>query len=167
MAITGASDEIIVGGAYNSGGPPPGAYRVVVQDSALKVASTGTQQLQLTFYGKSDPDHPTKEGKFVAMMFQTLPSAKQDDEKRKNTQGFLKRLCYDGFELEWPKAGKKFDPRLFTNKEGWILLKKDEKDEQGRMKVVAIAKSKDLLPKQKEASAPATTKPSKAAATNR
>lgn len=165
MAIQGANDEIIVGGAYNAGGTQEGVYRIKVTDAAIRPSSKKqTPQLSLTLHGNKDPDHPTKEGKLVAFMNQTLPNAKQDEEKRKDTQGFLKRLCYDGFGVEWPKAGKKFDPRIFADKEAWVLIKKDTKDEQGRTKVVAVAVEREKLPVQRGAEAVTTKKKATAAA---
>lgn len=165
MAITGAEDAIVVGGDYSLGGTADGDYRVKVNSVGIGTASTGTKQLTMEFFGKGDPDHPAKEGKFVFKMYQSLPSEKQDAEKRKQTQGFLKRLVYDGFGFDWPKTGKKFDARMFADKECWIRIKKREGKD--RPEIVAIALERDNLPATKGAAGTTNAKEANAGATRR
>lgn len=162
MAITGAAQEAMMwGGATSAGGAATGVYRVVVTEAALGM-SKGAQDadgnytkaprpfVELEFFGKGDPDHPGKEGKKVTKSKFYGPSAADDAEKKKLMAGMLKRSLGDGFGIKWGTDGKPLDPRIFVKKEVFIAIgpgKANDDTGESRQEVLAIAPSRDKLPK--------------------
>lgn len=147
MAITGAP-QILVGGAV-SNGPALGDYHIIVSDAQLGESKTsGRGQLVLELTVKDDPNNPSKEGKKLTKMFQSLPAEGDDPEKVKQMQGMLKRLVYDGFGVKWPAEPKPIDPRIFVGKPAWIRLDNRKNNQTGeeRSQVVAVAQAQDKLP---------------------
>ena len=153
MAINGAPDAIFLGGSYSTG-PAEGVYHTVVHEATQgESKSSSRPQLVITFFGKDDPDHPAKQGKKVTTMYQSLPMDGDDKEKADIMRGMVKRLVFDGLGLKWSPEPKAFDVRSIVSKECWILIgpRKDDRDGSIKNQVVAIAQSKDKLPKLKGA----------------
>ena len=79
-----------------------------------------------------------------------FPHPSDDKDKVETMLGMLKRKLYDGFGLPWPKDSKKFDPRIFQNKEVFVWLAKGKPNEEtgeARVEVQNYALTADKLPK--------------------
>ena len=144
MAITGLPK---LGGTFSNGGAAEGNYRTEVADAQISEASTGRPQVVLDLTVRNDPNHPSKEGKRLTKMYQSLPQEGDDPENAKVTKGIIKRLIFDGFGLEWAKDEKPFDPRVLVGKMAWVQIAK-KKDNKGieRSNVVAISQTAEGLP---------------------
>lgn len=148
MAITGASDAVLVGGEVSSG-PAKGDYRVEVTDAKLGESKDKTRKmLLLTLTVKDDPNHSAKNGKKLTTWRQPLPAPGKDDaDKLKTMQGILKRSVYEGLGVKWPETAKALDPRIFMNKVAFVRIDdRTGSDGKTRTDVVACAVSADKLP---------------------
>lgn len=156
MAITGAPEAMMVGGAVNSGGPAAGIYRIVVADASTGMSKGDEAKgklprhyIELEFHGKGDPDHPAKDGKKVTKQKYYGTASNDDAEKRKDMLGMLKQRLYNPFNVKWPSAGAAVDARIFVKKEAFIVIAPGKANEEGetRNEVQAIAQKKEKLPK--------------------
>lgn len=155
---TGAADvEMMIGGKFSSG-PAEGVYHVQVTETG-KDKSKGDPAknkpqrpflaLTLTVTAK-DKIHASKKGKKLTVDRSYFPHPSDDTDKIETMLGMLKRKLYDGFGLAWPKDSKKFDPRVFANKEAFVWLAKGKPNEEtgeARVEVQAYAQTPDKLPK--------------------
>ncbi len=162
MAIqnTGKAEVEIIAGGKTSSGTPKGVYHIVVTESGTDQSAGDANAtppkpqrgcIVLTLaVTKKDKLNVSKQGKKL-MQDRTYFGAKEDDEdKFAMMQGMVKKKLYAGFNLPWPKDGKKVDPRIFQNKEAFIWVDKGSKpDENGdfRTQVQAVAVTEDKLPK--------------------
>ena len=156
MAITGAPEVMMVGGAVNSGGPPAGIYRIIVADASTGMSKGDEAKgkaprhyIELEFHGKGDPDHPAKDGKKVTKQKFYGTASNDDAEKRKDMLGMLKNRLYVPFNVKWPAAGAAVDARIFVKKEAFIVIAPGKPNEEGetRNEVQAIAVKREKLPK--------------------
>jgi hypothetical protein len=163
MAInnnTGAADvDMSVGGAYSTG-PAEGVYHIQVTETG-KDESKGENgkpkrplvTLTLTITAK-DKVNASKKGKKLMTDRTYFPCGADDKDKVKTMLGMLKRKLYDGFGIAWPKESKKFDPRIFANKEAFVYLAKGKPNPdtgEQRVEVQAYALTPDKLPKPAQA----------------
>lgn len=142
----------IVGGEYSSGFHiDAGNYHVKVKDASngeTKSGDRGRLNIELMYF--NDPNHAAKEGKTLIKTGQNYASPNDDADKKKMMNGFLKRLIFDGFGLEWPKAGKAFDPRLLVGREAWVQIRPQGADAgefAGSPQLYAVAQNVEDLPK--------------------
>lgn len=149
MAITGAPEAMMVGGA-TSQGPAAGIYRCKITDAGVTESSkTGRKALKLTFFVDGDKDHPSKNGKKLVSKSFWGASKEDDAEKVKMMNGMLKRQLYVPLEIPWPKEGKAADPRIFSNKICYVVISPEKNKESGDIEntVTAIALKREKLPK--------------------
>jgi len=148
MVIAAAPDGAFVGGeVYN--GPGLGDYHVVVSDAQLgETNKKDRKQLILELTVKGDPNHASMEGKKLTKMWQSFPNKDDDDQKRKQMLGIIKRQVYEGFGLPWPKESKALDPRIFVGKEAWVRFG-ERKDKEGKMRqnITHVVQKAENLPK--------------------
>lgn len=145
--VTAATVQVKFGGEF-SNGPAKGQYHVIVSDAQIGAAkSSGRPNITLDIFVKNDPGHPNKEGKRLQKLFQSLPMESDDADKRKSMRGMVKRLCYDGFGVEYPTEEKDLDPRVWIGKTAWVLVG-DQKDQSGQLRtgIVAVAQKQEQLP---------------------
>lgn len=160
IANTGKADVEIIAGGKTSSGTPKGVYHVVVTETGVDQSEGDPKAtppkpprgcIVLTLnVTKKDKLNVSKQGKKL-LQDRTYFGAKGDDEdKFAMMQGMAKNKLYAGFDLPWPKDGKKVDPRIFQNKEAFIWVAAGSKpDDKGefRTQVQAIATTEDKLPK--------------------
>ncbi len=121
--ITGAPPPFMIGGKTSGGGPKTDIYGVkVINVTTGESANAKTPYVELEFAGHKDKEHPERDGKTVIKQrfYGANPSKSAEDQSA--ALGRIKNQLFKPLGVSWPKEGKKLEPRLFLNKECFILI---------------------------------------------